>query len=93
MRTVFCRFFTYRQSHQHQQVLGALKNRFNESVRTYISSVKNKAKFREVHDASRDNIMRSFVFMRCRMHGRYTTWLSGASYMFPDLVSDVTLNL
>ena len=24
--------------------------------------------------------------MKCKMHGRCTTWLSGASYMFPDLL-------
>ena len=35
MRTISCRFFTCRQSHQKQQVLGALKNRFNKSIRTY----------------------------------------------------------
>ena len=52
----------------------------------YVSSVKNKSKFREVHDASRDNIMCGLVCMKCRMHGRYTTWLSGASYMFSDSV-------
>ena len=33
-----------------------------------------------MHDASRDNIMCGLVGMKCRMHGRYTTWLSGASY-------------
>ena len=52
-----------------------------------MSSVKNKSKFREVHDASRDNTMCGLVCMKCRMHGRYTTWLSGASYMLPDLVN------
>ena len=63
---------------------------FNKSIRTYVSSVKNKSKFRKVHDASRDNIMCGLVCMKCRMRGRYTgrytTWLSGASYVFPDLV-------
>ena len=37
VRTVFCLFFTCRQSHQQQQVRGALKKRFNESIRTYRS--------------------------------------------------------
>ena len=62
VHTVFCRFFSSRQSHQQQQVLGALKNIFNKSIRTYISSVKNKSKFRKVHDACRDTIISGMRF-------------------------------
>ena len=43
VRKVFCRFFISRQSRQQQQVLGALRNRFNKSIRTYVSSVINKS--------------------------------------------------
>ena len=92
VRTALCRFFTCRQSHQEQQVLGAFKNRiwFNKSIRTCLS-VKDKLKLSKVHDVSRDNVMCGLDCMKCKMRGRYSTWLSGASCMFPDL-SDVTLN-
>ena len=77
-----------RQSHEQQQVLGTLKNilsnRFNKSIPTYLSSAKDRNSAR---CTMRPLIIKCAVcFMKGRMHGRYTTWLSGASYMFPDSV-------
>ena len=68
VRMVFWRFFISSQSHQQQQVLGALKNRSNKkSIRTY-----HTKKYVKIPQGARCvpwYIMCGLVCMKCRMHG------------------------